>query len=136
MSSPDAAADPEDRPVHFDEWLPEEFAWRGPFTALIVLVAIGERDVTPVASSFADILDPTTRWDEMAARLTESGRAWDAVTFFAIDDDEGGPIPKDEARAHLASLSKRIAADRLVLNEGHLFGRQGRRLAVEAASTQ
>jgi hypothetical protein len=136
VSRSDAATDPEDRPVHFDEWLPEEFAWRGPFTALIVLVAIGERDVTPIASSFADILDPTTRWEEMAARLTESGRAWDAVTFFAIDDDDGGPIPKDEALAHLASLSKRIAADRLVLNEGHLFGRQGRRLAVEAAATQ
>jgi hypothetical protein len=128
--SEDATDDPE-RPNRFDDWLPAEFAARGAFTALIVLVAIGESAVTPLASSFLTIIGDETDWDEMAALLSESGRPWDAVAFFPASDDDGGPLDNATARTALAALSARIADDRLVLNEGHFFERQGRRLAIE-----
>jgi hypothetical protein len=131
LSTPEALARKRSRPLHFNDWLPEEFAERGAFTAVIVLVAINETAVTPLATSVATISDDETGWEEMAEMLTESGRAWDAVAFFAIEDGNGEPVDDAGARVHLAALSARIAADRLVLNEGHFFGRRGSRLAIE-----
>jgi hypothetical protein len=131
LSTSEHGGDGRDRPNRFDDWLPAEFAARGAFTALIVLVAIGESAVTPLASSFLAVIGDETEWDEMAALMSDSGRAWDAVAFFPASDEDGGPLDNAAARAALAALSARIADDRLVLNEGHFFDRHGRRLSIE-----
>jgi hypothetical protein len=126
----DSGDDP-GRPNRFDDWLPVEFAARGAFTALIVLVAIGESAVTLLASSFLTVIGDETGWDEMAALLSASGRPWDGVAFFPASDEDGAPLDNAAARSALAALSARIADDRLALNEGHFFDRHGRRLSIE-----
>ena len=46
MSTSETSETPE-----FNDWIVSEFEERGAFTALVVLVEIGERSVTPLAST-------------------------------------------------------------------------------------
>ncbi len=58
---------------------------------------------------------------------------WTGVAFFEADP-AAGLVPDADARRLLADLVGRPNDDRLVLNEGRFFDRQGRRLLVEEAT--
>jgi hypothetical protein len=118
-------------PTEFDRWLSEQFAATGTFTALMVLLHIAEPYVTPVCSSYVNVVGDEIDWDEMSVLLQGSGIAWDAVAFFVEIADGGGVLTSVEANRRLKDLTLAIEADRLHLNRGRLFDRRGRQLRVE-----
>jgi hypothetical protein len=118
-------------PTDFDRWLSAQFAETGTFTALIVLLHIAEPQVTPVCSSYVNVIGDEIDWDEMTVLLQGSGIAWDAVAFFVETTDGGGALTSVEANRQLKDLTLAIETDRLHLNRGRLFDRLGRRLRVE-----
>lgn len=130
---PRASAPPRIPDTDFDLWLGRTFADNGAFTALVVLMRISEPALTPLASTFLNVIGDEVRWEEMAALFTGSGKQWDGAAFFAQTDADG-PLDNGEARARLRALEARIRADRLVINEGDFFDTHGRRLEVEEIS--
>jgi hypothetical protein len=121
-------------PTDFDRWLSEQFAETGTFTALLVLLRTAEPQVTPVCSSYVNVIGDEIDWDEMTVLLQGAGVAWDAVAFFVESADDGGGLTSVEANRRLEDLAKEIEVDRLHLNRGRLFDRLGRRLQIEEVS--
>jgi hypothetical protein len=120
----------------FDRWLTAAFAEIGSFTALVVLVDIAGSKVTPLRSTFMNIIGDETYWMEVVTLLQSAGVTWNGVAFFPVTDAEGGPLDNDAARARLREVEERLAEDRLVLNDGHFFDEWGRRLKVEEVPGQ
>lgn len=125
-----------DRPARFDAWLREEFTGSGPFTALIVLVRIGELSVTPLRSTWVHVVGDDLGWSDVARLLDGAGVAWDGALFAARTDRAGGPLPDAAARVALRDLGDEVLGDRSLLNAGHFFDRRGRRLKVEEVRAQ
>lgn len=120
----------------FDVWLAAEFEDEGSFTALVVLVEIEELSVTPQASTFVNVIGADVSWVELLALFEGARCAWDGVAFFPRRDGDGHPLDNAEARLLLGELETRLADDRLVLNEGNFFDRQGRRMRVDEVTRQ
>ena len=78
----------------FDRWLSEQFAETGRFTALLVLLGIVEPQVTPLCSSYVNVIGDEIDWDEMTVLLQGAGLAWDAVAFFVETAERGGASRK------------------------------------------
>lgn len=114
----------------FSDWLAQTYAQEGDFTALVVLVAIGETRVTPLASTFLTFVGDEIGWAQIAGLFAGAKKAWDGASFFPVRD-AGGPIENADARARLRRLESRLAEDRLVLNEGAFFDSWGRKMKVE-----
>jgi hypothetical protein len=129
-------ADGRIRATDFDRWLGAEFARVGAFTALAVLVEIGETKVTPLRSTFFNVIGADITWGDLTALFAGSGVRWDGASFFPIVDADGGPFDNPNARLRLRALEARLDDDRLVLNEGHFFDKWGRRLKVEEVALQ
>ena len=119
-----------DAPTEFEPWLAEAFAATGAFTALIVLVRIGETQVTPLCSTYVNVIGPEVSWGDMVVMLAGAGQAWDGVAFFP-EQERGRPLDNPIARTRLRLLEQRLDEDRLVLNEGHFFDRWGRRMRID-----
>ena len=124
-----------DRP-DFDQWIAEEFARSGPFTALAVLVEITETKVTPLASTYFNVIGDETGWGDITVMFAGAGRPWDGASFYPVTAADGGPIDNPAARAKLHELEARLDDDRLVLNEGFFFDKWGRRMQVEEVPPQ
>lgn len=114
----------------FFDWLATTHLANGDFTALLVLVEIGETKVTPLASTFLNFIGTDIGWSDMLALLSGAGRRWDGVCFFPQLDVDG-PLDNGAARARLRQVEQRVSENRLVLNEGAFFDRLGRRMEVE-----
>lgn len=123
MSTPEAGSD-------FDAWIEAEFAERGAFTALVVLVEIGERSVTPVVSTYINV-PAEIDWPEVVTLFAGVGIPWDGASFFPVAAPDGGPLDDAAARARLIEIERRVRAERLTLNEGFFFDRHGQRVMVE-----
>ena len=117
----------------FDQWIAEEFARTGAFTALAVLVEITETKVTPLATTYFNVIGAETGWGEITAMFAGAGRPWDGAAFYPVTAADGGPIDDAAARLKLRALQARLDDDRLVLNEGYFFDKSGRRMQVEEA---
>lgn len=115
----------------FADWLQDRFAERGSFTMLIVLVRIGRLAVDPVSSSWLHVIGDEVDWPAMKRLLARSPAAWDGAAFFVGTNAEGGPLPDALARARLRDLERDVRADRLHLNLGGFFDREGRLLQIE-----
>lgn len=116
--------------TEFDAWLKETYGEAGAFTALVILVGIGELKVEPLASTFVSFIGAETRWPEIVALFAGSGKAWNGAAFFPVLD-AGGPLLNPEARSRLRALESRVNEDRLTLNTGAFFDAWGRRMQVE-----
>jgi hypothetical protein len=123
------------RITDFDRWLAEEFARNGEFTMLTVLVEISETKVTPLRSTFLNVIGDEITWSELTALFAGAGSPWDGASFFPVLDT-GGPVDNVSARLRLRELEARLADDRLVLNEGQFFDKWGRRLKIEEVAVQ
>jgi hypothetical protein len=115
----------------FDRWIAEEFARSGEFTALVVLVAITDTQVTPICSTYLNVIGDDVGWGEITILFAGSGQDWSGASFFPVVSRSGGPLDNPTARLRLRELEARLDGDRLVLNEGHFFDKWGRRLEIE-----
>ncbi len=115
----------------FERWLPSAFAEMGAFTALVVLVDIEGTRVTPLCSTYFNVIGDEIAWDDIVLMFAGSGADWDGAAFFPATGAAGGPLDNPTARLRLRALEARLAEDRLVLNEGRFFDRRGRRLKIE-----
>jgi hypothetical protein len=122
-------------PLTFDAWIAAEFARSGGFTALVLLVGIGELTVTPLRSTWFHVVGPNVDWTGMQELLSGAG-GWDGVLFVPRTDGSGGPLPDRSARIELQELAEQVIADRSLLNAGHFFDRRGRRLRVDEVPAQ
>jgi hypothetical protein len=120
----------------FDAWIAAEFAERGVFTALVVLVGIDGLKVAPLCSTYFSVIGDETDWTELTVLLAGSGMDWQGAAFFPVRSPEGYPLDNPTARSRLRELEARISSDRLVLNEGHFFDKWGRRLMIEEIAAQ
>ena len=119
----------------FDLWIAEEFARTGAFTALAILVEISEMKVTPLCSTYFNVIGDETDWSEMTVLFAGAGREWDGASFYPLVGPNG-PLDNPNARLKLRELEARLDDDRLVLNEGHFFDKWGRRMMVEEMPLQ
>lgn len=123
-------------PTEFDAWIAEEFGRRGDFTALVVLLAVDELKVTPLCSTYFAVIGTEIDWPEIVLLFAGAGMPWDGATFFPVAGTDGRPLDNPTARLKLRELESRLEEDRLVLNEGHFFNREGRRLLIEEVTLQ
>ena len=119
----------------FSEWLGGEFAGSGEFTALVVLVDIAGTGITPLCSTYFNVIGDEVDWNDIVVMFAGSGAAWNGAAFFPIRALNGGPLDNPTARLRLRELEARLDDDRLVLNEGHFFDKWGRRMQVEEVSS-
>ena len=120
----------------FDRWLADEFARTGAFTALAVLVEIADTKVTPLCSTYFNVIGDEIDWSEITVLFAGAGRDWGGASFFPIVASDGGPLDNPNARLKLRDLEARLDDDRLVLNEGNFFDKWGRRLKIEEVGIQ
>jgi hypothetical protein len=117
--------------TEFDEWLKSMVGRLGEFTVLVVLADIGERSVTPLCSTYFHIIGDEVDWDEITVMFAGSGQNWNGAAFFPTKADSGGPIDNPTARKRLAELEAQVVEDRMVLNDGHFFDVEGRKIKIE-----
>jgi hypothetical protein len=120
----------------FDDWIAAEFERSGEFTALVVLVTIDESKVTPLCSTYFNVIGVEIDWAEITVLFAGSGQDWSGASFFPVTVPGGGPLDNPTARLRLHELEARLDDDRLVLNEGQFFDKWGRRLQVEEVRVQ
>ena len=120
----------------FERWLARAFAETGAFTALVVLVEIGARRVTPLCSTYFNVIGDEVEWSDIVVMFAGAGRQWDGAAFFPAVAAGGGPLDNPTARLRLRELEARLDAEPLVLNEGHFFDAWGRRMKIEEVTAQ
>lgn len=125
-----------ERAAQFNDWIAEEFGESGPFTALVVLVSIGNLEVLPLRSTFFHVIGDEVDWLSFSSMMQGAKVEWDGAMIMPLRDDDGGPMEDEYARGALRALEKRVVEDRMVLNEGHFFDKWGRRLKIEEAQAQ
>lgn len=121
----------------FDAWIADEYARTGGFTALVVLISVGELSVTPLRSTWFHVIGDDLDWAQVAGLLNGGGAGWDGALFAPRTDRmAGGPLLDPVARLELQDLGERLIADRTLLNDEHFFDRHGRRMRIDEAPAQ
>jgi hypothetical protein len=129
-------SEPEKPKTDFDVWLATEFAQTGAFTALAVLVHITENKVTPLCSTYFNVIGDEIDWAGITILFAGAGHEWDGASFYPVTGPNEGPLDNPNARLRLRELESRLDENPLVLNEGNFFDKWGRRLKVEEAELQ
>jgi hypothetical protein len=121
-----------DNPVNdFECWAASAYADAGAFTALVILIEIIEKQVTPMCSTWFNIAADSVEWSEIAVMFAGAGGAWEGAAFFPVFASDGGPVDNPTARLRLRELEARIEDDVLALNEGELFDKWGQRMQID-----
>src|SRR6266581_1829673 len=98
----------------FVHWIAEEFERSGEFTTLVVLVAIDESKVTPLCSTYFNVIGGEIDWAEITVLFAGAGQEWSGASFFPVTMPGGGPLDNPTARLRLRELEARLDEDRLV----------------------
>jgi hypothetical protein len=117
--------------TEFDAWLQDMVARHGEFTVLVILAEIGERRVVPLCSTWLHVIGDEVDWADVRALFAASGRKWQGAAFFPTEARGGGPIDRATVGRRLAELEAKVIENRMVLNDGHFFDTQGRRIEIE-----
>jgi len=117
------------RPTDFDDWLVKTSARVGWFTLLIVLLDIGERTISPLASSYVHVIGDETRWADIVGLVAGAGVSWNAAAFLQAEKD--GLVDDATAQKRLSSLTRHMERDQSILVHGELFNAEGLRLQIE-----
>lgn len=117
-------------PTDFDAWIAAQFGETGPFTALMVLVRIAEDGVTPLLSSYVNVIGDEVDWPEMFALLRGAPAIWDGVAFFVGLTEGGGPLSDAQAKIKLRKVEEDVRDDPLHFNRGRFFDRNGAHLEI------
>ncbi|MDH7795836.1 MULTISPECIES: hypothetical protein [unclassified Beijerinckia] len=115
----------------FEAWIAREFATTGEFTAFVILVDLGTSKVTPLCSTYFNVMGDEVSWGDIVVMFAGAGTEWDGAAFFPVTATQGGPLDNPNARVKLRDLEARVDDDRLVLNEGHFFDKWGRRMRID-----
>ncbi|MBO0764452.1 MAG: hypothetical protein J2P50_07680 [Hyphomicrobiaceae bacterium] len=115
----------------FDDWLADMVREHGQFTVLVILTAMGEGNVTPLCSTYMHVTGDAVDWEEIKIMFAGSGHSWDGAVFFPTKAANGGPIDNPTARLRLAELEAKVGQNRMILNDGHFFDTEGRRIRVD-----
>lgn len=115
----------------FKTWFDDRFAETGGFTALILLLAIGDGKVSPISCSYVHVIGNETRWVDMKAMLDASHVAWDGFVIFAESPPGGGPLIDIVAKTRLQARIDEATANRMVLNDGGFFDNRGRAIRID-----
>jgi hypothetical protein len=118
----------------FDDWLVETYARVGSFTALIVLVEIGEASVSLLASSYLHVIGDETRWGDMVDLLSGAGISWTGAAFYQAD--RAGLVDDATAQRRLAELTRELQKDRLLLTHSEFFNAHGLRMKIETVGSK
>jgi hypothetical protein len=117
--------------TEFDAWLADMVREHGQFTVLVILTEIGERSVVPLCSTYMHVIGDEIDWEELKVTFAGSGQSWNGAAFFPTKAHSGGALDNPTARLRLAELEAKVNPDRMVLNDGHFFDTQGRRIKIE-----
>lgn len=117
----------------FDAWLADMHGRVGDFTALVVLVDIGPDKVAPLCSTYVHFIGSEIDWNEITVMFAGSGHSWKGASFFPTQGRNGGPIDNPTARLRLKELEQEVMSNRMVLNDGHFFDDEGRRIEINPA---
>jgi hypothetical protein len=117
--------------LDFDDWMPATYRETGGFTALAVLVEIGEQDAKPVASTFFHVIGDEARWADIRKLFATAPGGWNGAVFFTATSKNGGPVEEPLARIELRRVEQMIDDDRLAINDGAFFDRKGRRMRID-----
>lgn len=117
--------------TEFDTWVGEMVREHSEFTVLVVLTDIGARSVTPLCSTYFHIVGDEVTWEDMTVMFAGSGQSWKGAAFFPTKGRNGGPLDNPTARLRLKELEASVVANRMLLNDGHFFDTDGRRIKVE-----
>ena len=117
--------------TEFDAWLATMVRQHGEFTALVVLTQICDRSVVPLCSTYLHVIGDEVDWNDITTMFAGSGQSWDGAAFFPTKATNGGPVDNPTARLRLAELEAKVTEDRMILNEGHFFDAQGRKIKIE-----
>lgn len=128
-----STSEPRPLSTDFDRWIVEEFARSGAFTCFVVLVDISETTVTPLCSTYFNVIGDEVDWNDIVVMFAGSGAEWAGASFFPA---AGGPMDNPTARLRLRELEAHVDGDRLVLNQGHFFDKWGRSLKVDEVELQ
>ncbi len=126
-----STSDPRRPATDFEDWITREYATTGDFTALVVLVDIGETKVTPLCSTYFNVIGDEVEWQDIVVMFAGSGADWHGASFYPAVSAHGGPLDNPTARIKLRELEQRLDDDRLVLNEGHFFDKWGRSMRID-----
>jgi hypothetical protein len=126
-----STSEPIDAANDFEPWLVAEFARAGAFTALVILVEISGTRLSPLCSTYFNVIGDDVAWSDIVVMFAGAGQEWDGAAFFPVVGERGGPLDNPTARQRLRALEARVNTERLVLNEGALFDKWGRRMVVE-----
>jgi hypothetical protein len=126
-----STSEPREIATDFEKWLAKEFAETGKFTALVVLVDIGEAKVTPLCSTYFNVIGDEVEWNDIVLMFQGAGTDWHGASFFPVTAAHGGPLDNPTARIKLRELESRLDDDRLVLNEGAFFDKWGRSMRID-----
>ena len=63
----------------FEQWLAQVFAASGAFTAFVILVEIAGTRVTPLCSTYFNVIGDEVAWSEIVTMFAGSGRDWGAT---------------------------------------------------------
>jgi hypothetical protein len=129
-------SDASDLSTDFDRWIADEFAATGAFTTLVVLVEIRGTNVTPLCSTYFNVIGDEIDWAEVTVLFAGAGSDWGGASFFPVTAPYAGPVDNPTARLRLRELEARLDEDRLVLNEGHFFDKWGRGLKIDEVEVQ
>lgn len=125
-----SSVDPSGGTTEFDDWLVGMVRQHREFTALVILTEITEHRVVPLCSTFLHVIGDDVRWDAVRAMFAGSGRRWDGAALFPTKSSDGGLIDNVTARRRLAELEAKVREDRMILNDGHFFDVEGRRIEI------
>ena len=120
----------------FERWLAREFAETGGFTVVAILVQIGETLVTPLRSTYFNVIGDDVDWSDIVVMFAGAGAEWDGAAFFPVVASDGGPLDNSTARVRLRDLEMKINDDLLVINEGQFFDKWGRHVKIEEVARQ
>lgn len=120
----------------FDRWIAAEFARSGEFSALVALVGIQGTTITPLASTYFNLVGADVDWPEITVLFAGSGHDWQGAAFFPTVGPAGGPIDSETAKRRLRDLQTALTENRLVLNDGHFFDKWGRYIKLEEVPLQ
>jgi len=118
------------RGAEFERWIVEQYAETSGFTALILLLTLGDK-VDLVSCSYVHVIGDEVRWKDMKTMLDASRRAWDAFAVFPESPPGGGPLIDVVAKARLQERIDEVTVDRMALNEAGFFDTHGRHIRID-----
>lgn len=117
------------RETDFDDWVAATYEETGSFTMLFVLTRIGDTRVDLLRSAYLHVVGDELRWPDMTEIFRGAGVDWSGAVFFRAGRE--GLVEDREAKARLASLTRKLNEDRSLIRDGEFFNTDGLRLRIE-----